>query len=39
MTGLLRRHYPTLTRAPRFYLDRVLRLYPQYLTIAALTLL
>jgi peptidoglycan/LPS O-acetylase OafA/YrhL len=39
MTGLLRRHYPTLALAPRFYLDRALRLYPQYLAIAALTLL
>jgi peptidoglycan/LPS O-acetylase OafA/YrhL len=39
MTGLLRRHYSTLDAAPRFYLDRALRLYPQYLAIAALTLL
>lgn len=39
MTGLLRRHYPTLALAPRFYLDRALRLYPQYLAVAALTLL
>ncbi|RJF99363.1 acyltransferase family protein [Noviherbaspirillum saxi] len=38
MTGLLRSHYASLPRVPAFYLDRALRLFPQYLVIAALTL-
>lgn len=38
MTGLLRDHYDELRRLPHFYLDRVLRLFPQYLAIALLTL-
>jgi len=31
MAGLVRRHYPNPGRAPMFYLDRLMRLYPQYL--------
>jgi len=38
MTGLLRDHYPDLRRVPHFYLDRALRLFPQYLAVAGLTL-
>lgn len=38
MTGLLRHHYEGPQRIPHFYLDRVLRLFPQYLVIAAFTL-
>jgi peptidoglycan/LPS O-acetylase OafA/YrhL len=38
MTGLINRHYAALSQAPRFYLDRLLRLYPQYLFIAILVL-
>lgn len=38
MTGLLRDHYPDARRMPLFYLDRGLRLFPQYLVVAALTL-
>lgn len=38
MTGLLRSHYASVARVPAFYLDRALRLFPQYLAIAALTL-
>lgn len=38
MTGLLRKHYTGWKDIPAFYLDRVLRLYPQYLFFAALTL-
>jgi len=38
MTGLLRSRYTTLADAPRFYLDRALRLLPQYFAIALLTL-
>ena len=34
MAGLIQRHYGALARAPHFYLDRLLRLYPQYLVIA-----
>jgi len=34
MAGLIYRHYGALSLAPRFYLDRLLRLYPQYLVIA-----
>ena len=33
MAGLIHRHYGALARAPHFYLDRLLRLYPQYLVI------
>lgn len=39
MTGLLRRHYARARDVPAFYLDRALRLYPQYLFIAGLTLI
>lgn len=39
MTGLLRDHYPDVQRMPRFYLDRALRIFPQYLVVAGLTLL
>lgn len=38
MAGLVDRHYGRLQDAPRFYVDRVLRIYPQYLFYAALTL-
>ena len=38
MTGLLRNRYTRLADAPHFYLDRALRLLPQYYTIALLTL-
>jgi peptidoglycan/LPS O-acetylase OafA/YrhL len=38
MTGLLRTHYSTAQRIPHFYLDRALRIFPQYLAIAAITL-
>ncbi|OWW21692.1 acyltransferase family protein [Noviherbaspirillum denitrificans] len=38
MTGLLRDHYPDARRIPLFYVDRALRLFPQYLTVAGLTL-
>ena len=39
MTGLIRGHYATARRVPHFYADRALRLFPQYLAIAGLTLL
>ncbi|MGH8807151.1 MAG: acyltransferase family protein [Noviherbaspirillum sp.] len=39
MTGLLRTHYPDAWRIPHFYLDRALRIFPQYLAMAGLTLL
>lgn len=39
MAGLLRRHYPGSASAPAFYADRALRLMPQYLCYALLTLL
>lgn len=39
MTGLLRDHYPDARRIPYFYLDRGLRIFPQYLAIAGFTLL
>jgi len=39
MTGVLRNRYPMLGAASRFYLDRALRLFPQYLAIALVTLL
>lgn len=38
MAGLLHRHYTAPARVPWFYLDRVMRLAPQYLLYAALTL-
>ncbi len=38
MTGLLRNHYPTFDVVPRFYADRVLRIFPHYLAIASVTL-
>ncbi len=38
MTGLLRTHYSTAARIPHFYLDRALRLFPQYLAVVGLTL-
>ena len=38
MTGLLRSHYATVRNAGGFYLDRVLRLLPHYLVIAAITM-
>jgi peptidoglycan/LPS O-acetylase OafA/YrhL len=38
MTGLLRRHYVGIAKIPAFYADRVMRLFPQYLVIAMLTL-
>ena len=38
MTGLLRGHYAELRRVPYFYLDRALRIFPQYLCIAGVTL-
>jgi peptidoglycan/LPS O-acetylase OafA/YrhL len=39
MTGLLRNHYSGVRSAPRFYADRLLRLFPHYLVIAVLTLI
>ncbi|TNE48728.1 MAG: acyltransferase [Deltaproteobacteria bacterium] len=33
MTGLVYRHYSTLKAIPTFYIDRLLRIYPQYLFI------
>ena len=38
MTGLIRSHYLAAGRIPNFYLDRGLRILPQYLLICALTL-
>lgn len=38
MTGLLRDYYPDLQRVPHFYADRALRIFPQYLVVAGLTL-
>ncbi|MEA5097112.1 MAG: acyltransferase [Burkholderiaceae bacterium] len=38
MTGLMQRHYVGYARIPSFYIDRVLRLYPQYLAVGLLTL-
>jgi peptidoglycan/LPS O-acetylase OafA/YrhL len=37
MTGLLRNHYAGVRGIPRFYADRVLRLFPHYLAIGILT--
>jgi len=34
MAGLVHRHYATPARIPLFYMDRLLRLYPQYLLYA-----
>lgn len=39
MAGLLQRHYPQARDAGAFYLDRAVRLMPQYLFYALLTLL
>ncbi|HEY0879050.1 MAG TPA: acyltransferase [Zeimonas sp.] len=38
MTGLVDRHFASPARVPGFYVDRVLRLFPQYLVYAAITL-
>lgn len=38
MAGLVHRHYDSAARMPWFYLDRVMRLAPQYLLYAGLTL-
>lgn len=38
MAGLIRRHYGRPGQVGRFYLDRLLRIYPQYLVIAGITL-
>lgn len=38
MTGLIDRHFSALSRVPAFYVDRALRLYPQYLVYAGLVL-
>jgi len=38
MAGLVHRHYSQPDRVPMFYLDRVLRLFPQYLVYAGATL-
>jgi peptidoglycan/LPS O-acetylase OafA/YrhL len=38
MAGLVHRHYDEPARIHRFYLDRVLRLFPQYLAYAGATL-
>jgi len=38
MAGLIQRHYDTPQRMPWFYLDRLLRLMPQYLIYASLVL-
>lgn len=38
MAGLMHRHYGSASRMPWFYLDRVMRLAPQYLLYAGLTL-
>ena len=38
MTGVLRNRYQLLGNAPLFYLDRALRLFPQYIAIALVTL-
>ncbi len=37
MTQLIRKHYPQPAHAPRFYLDRAARLFPQYLFYFLLT--
>jgi peptidoglycan/LPS O-acetylase OafA/YrhL len=38
MTGLIRTHYDTLDKIRGFYLDRLLRLFPHYLSVCCLTL-
>lgn len=38
MAGLIRRHYNQPAKAPAFYLDRAIRLLPQYFTYVGLTL-
>jgi peptidoglycan/LPS O-acetylase OafA/YrhL len=38
MAGLIRRHYSQPAQAPAFYLDRAIRLLPQYFFYASLTL-
>ena len=38
MTGLLRTYYANAAAMPLFYLDRALRIFPQYLAVACLTL-
>jgi peptidoglycan/LPS O-acetylase OafA/YrhL len=38
MAGLVHRHYGRASAAPLFYVDRVLRIFPQYLVYAGLTL-
>lgn len=38
MAKLVGRHYPTLDRAPLFYLDRLGRIFPQYLFCLGLTI-
>ncbi len=38
MAGLIRRHYSQIAQAPAFYLDRAIRLLPQYLFYGGLTL-
>ncbi len=37
MTGLMRRRYHTLAAIGQFYIDRLLRIYPQYLLFLGLT--
>ncbi|MDN7951748.1 acyltransferase [Burkholderia multivorans] len=39
MTALVERHYANAQQIPRFYVDRVLRLFPQFLFYSVLTLL
>ena len=38
MAGLIRRHFAAADRVPAFYVDRLLRILPQYLLYAAATL-
>ncbi|CAG9262103.1 Acyl_transf_3 domain-containing protein [Burkholderia diffusa] len=38
MTALIERHYATARQIPRFYVDRALRLFPQFLFYSLLTL-
>lgn len=39
MTGLIRRHYHTWQKIPAFYVDRALRLFPQYFLFLSLTMI
>ena len=39
MTGLLTRHYPDRPHIPAFYIDRGVRILPQYLLYASITLI